>query len=159
VGVTTSLVGLVVMMLLASAAFGLSFLSYGAAILPFLLVLFLSGIALGIAGSALVLRLGPASEWLIWPIPSVLSPFVGVFYPLSPLPGWMQAIGRALAPSYVFEGLRAIVAGKAPQAGQLAIGAGLSVVYLVLACWVFASVYRYAIRTGLIARYSAETVT
>ena len=35
----------------------------------------------------------------------------------------------------------------------------LEVVYLVLACWFFASVYRYAVRTGLIARYSAETVS
>jgi len=34
----------------------------------------------------------------------------------------------------------------------------LSVAYLLLACAFFASVYRYAIRTGLIARYSAETV-
>ena len=46
--IATSLVGLAVMLVLASAAFGLSFFSYGLLLIPFLLVLFLFGIALGI---------------------------------------------------------------------------------------------------------------
>src|SRR5205807_6395626 len=86
--VGTSLIGLVTMLCLATLAFGLSFLAYGAAILPFLFVLFLSGIALGIAGTAMALRLGPASEWFVWPMPAMLSPFVGVFYPIATLPSW-----------------------------------------------------------------------
>ena len=157
--ICTSLLGLVVMLLVASLAFGLSFFGYGVAIAPFLLILFLSGIALGILGAGIVLRLGPASEWLIWPIPTLISPFVGVFYPLSTLPGWMQAISHVLAPAYVFEGMRQVVAGHAAPMDKLALGAGLSVLYLVLACLFFARVHRYAIKTGLIARYSAETVS
>ena len=89
--VATSMVGLAVMLVLATAVFGLSFFSLGALLVPFLLVLFGFGIALGILASALVLRLGPASEWLVWPLPALLSPFVGVFYPLSTLPHWMQS--------------------------------------------------------------------
>src|SRR4051794_34335190 len=85
----TSVVGLVVMLVLAGTVFGLSFLAYGAALVPFLLVLFLFGIALGIFGTAIVLRLGPASEWFVWPIPALISPFAGVFYPLATLPAWM----------------------------------------------------------------------
>ena len=159
VGVGTSLVGLVVMLVLAWGAFGLSFLSYGAALAPFLMVLFVTGIALGITGAAIVLRLGPASEWLVWPIPTLISPFAGVFYPISVLPGWMQVISRVLPPSYVFDSMRAVVAGKPAAWDRLAIGGGLSIIYLGLACLFFANVYRYAIRTGLIARYSAETVS
>ncbi len=157
-GIVTSVMGLLAMLVLAWAAFGLSFVAYGAAIAPFLSVLFLSGIALGIFGASLVLRLGPASEWLIWPIPTLVSPFAGVFYPIDVLPVWMQIVSKALPPSYVFEGMRAVAAGQATPWGALAIGAVLSVVYLLLACWTFASVYRQAIRTGLIARYSAESV-
>src|SRR2546427_2494738 len=52
----TSSIGLIVMLVLASVIFGLSFVSYGPAVLPFLLVLFLFGIALGIIGAAIVLR-------------------------------------------------------------------------------------------------------
>ena len=88
--IATSLIGLVVMLVLATTIFGLSYFSFGLVLIPFLLVLFLFGIALGIAGAAIVLRLGPASEWFIWPIPAMISPFVGVFYPLSTLPQWMH---------------------------------------------------------------------
>ena len=158
-GIASSLLGLIAMLIMASAVFGLSFLTFGAALVPFLLVLFLSGIALGIFGAGIVLRLGPASEWLIWPIPSLVSPFAGVFYPIAVLPGWMQAISRVLPPSYVFEGMRAVVAGKPAPWDRLALGGGLALIYVLLACLFFASVYRYAIRTGLIARYSAETVS
>lgn len=157
--ILTSSVALVIMIALATSVFGLSMFAYGAMLAPFLIVLFLTGIALGIFGAAVVLRLGPAAEWLIWPLPALLSPFVGVFYPLSTLPAWMHAIAYALAPSYVFEGMRAIVAGAAFPATYLLWSAGLAALYIVLAAVFFARVYRHAVRTGLIARYSAETVS
>jgi ABC-2 type transport system permease protein len=156
--ICTSSLALAVMVAVATLAFGLSFVAYGPMLAAFLFVLFLSGIALGILGTAIVLRLGPAAEWFIWPIPAVLSPFVGVFYPLSVLPKWMRMISRALPPSYVFEGLRRIVAGQSVPIGMLAAGLGLAALAILLACWYFARVYRYAVENGLIARYSAETV-
>jgi ABC-2 type transport system permease protein len=119
VAIVTSGLSLVVMIVLAQIAFGLSFLSYGLAIAPFLMVLFITGIALGIAASALVFRLGPASEWLIWPIPMLISPFAGVFYPVTVLPGWIRR-SLILPPSYVFEGMRSVVAGQGPPWDRLA---------------------------------------
>jgi ABC-2 type transport system permease protein len=157
--VGTSSVGLLVMLVLATGLFGLPFFSLGLLLIPFLLVLFLFGIALGILAAALVLRLGPASEWLVWPIPALLSPFVGVFYPLATLPRWMQAIGHVLPPSYIFEGMRAVVAGRPFEASSLLLAAVLAVLQIVLAGWVFTRIYRYAVRTGLLARYSAESAT
>jgi ABC-2 type transport system permease protein len=154
----TSMIGLIMMLLLAKGIFGLSLLDYGLLLIPFFLVLFLCGIALGIFASALVLRMGPAAEWLIWPIPAMISPFAAVFYPLATLPRWMQWIGHALPPSYVFEGMRSVLAGQ-PMAGyNLVAGAGLAVFYLAAAYWYFSRVYHHAVRTGLIARYSAETL-
>jgi ABC-2 type transport system permease protein len=157
--IATSSIGLVVMVLLATFVFGLSFFAYGAALAPFVMVLFLFGIALGIFATAMVLRLGPASEWFIWPIPAVLSPFAGVFYPLATLPGWMRAISYFLPPSYVFESMRKIVAGGAVPITPLLLSGTLAVFYIVLAAWFFKSTYQYAVRTGLIARYSAETAS
>jgi ABC-2 type transport system permease protein len=158
-GVTTSLVGLIVMLLLATWLFALPFFSLGLLLLPFLLVLFLFGIGLGVLASAMVLRLGPASEWLVWPIPALLSPFVGVFYPLSTLPAWMRAVGHALPPSYVFENMRSVVAGHGYSGSGLAIGIALALLDILLAAWVFTRIYRYAVRSGLLARYSAESVS
>jgi ABC-2 type transport system permease protein len=155
----TSAVGLGVMLLVAVAAFGLSFAGTGALLLAFLLVLYLFGIALGIAGTAVVLRLGPAAEWFIWPVPAVLSPFACVYYPMATLPAWMRVVARALPATYVFEGLRATLAGGPAPLGALAIGTLLALAYLVLACAFFMYVHRLAVRTGLIARYAAETVS
>lgn len=153
-----SLLSLLVMLLLASAGFGLSFLAYGILLLPFLLVLFLFGIALGIVASAIVLRYGPASEWLVWPMPAVLSPFAAVFYPLSTLPEWMQWVSRLLPPSYVFEGMRAVVAGQGVSWPMLLGGLALALLQVFLAGWLFARVHRRAVNSGLLARYSAESV-
>jgi ABC-2 type transport system permease protein len=155
----TSLVGLVFMVIVAAAIFGLSFTVYGLMAIPFVMVLFLFGMALGIAGSAIVLRLGPAAEWFVWPIPALLSPLAAVYYPLATLPAGMQALARLLPPSYVFEGMRAIVAGRPFQSALLGIALLMAIAYILLAYWFFARVFRYAVRTGLIARYSAETVS
>jgi ABC-2 type transport system permease protein len=109
-------------------------------------VLFLFGIAIGVFGSALVLHFGPASEWFIWPLPALISPFVGVLYPVSTLPAWMQSVAHVLPPSYVFEGLRTIVAGKGFSGGTLVIGALLAVVYIILAYLFFVKVYKRSLR-------------
>jgi len=154
----TSLVGLAVMIAVAGAAFGLNFAAYGVMLLPFILVLFLNGMALGVAAISIVLRFGPAAEWFIWPIPALLAPFACVYYPMATLPVPMQWAARLLPPSYVFEGMRAVVAGRAFNAALLAAAFALAFVYMVLAYWIFARVFRHAVRTGLIARYSAETV-
>jgi ABC-2 type transport system permease protein len=155
----TSVIGLMVMLVLATGVFGLSFAPYGLMLLPYFLILILFGVALGIVGTALVLRLGPAAEWFVWPIPALLSPFAGVFYPLSTLPHWMQYISFVLPPAYVFESMRAILAGQAVSGNNLIIAVVLALVELALAGWLFSHVYRYGVRTGLIARYSSESVT
>lgn len=155
----TSSIGLAVMVLLATTVFGLSFAAYGLMAIPFLLVLFVFGVSLGIFACAMVLRLGPAAEWFVWPIPAVLSPFAGVFYPIATLPAWMQLVAYALPPAYVFEGLRAVVAGGPVPGGALARGALLAAAGLLLACGFFARTYRHTVRTGLLARYTAESVS
>jgi ABC-2 type transport system permease protein len=157
--IATSAVGLLVMLGLASAVFGLSFFGYGLPLAHFVMVLFLFGIALGIFAAAVVLRLGPAAEWFIWPIPAMLSPLAGVFYPISTLPGWMQVLSHLLPPAYVFEGVRLVVSGGRASMAVLTGAAARAAVYLVFACWFFATVYRHALRTGLIARYSAESLS
>jgi ABC-2 type transport system permease protein len=157
--VLTSILGLFVMLLLAAGGFGFSLVTYGLATIPFVLVLFLFGIALGIIGTALVLRFGPAAEWFVWPIPAMISPFASVLYPISTLPVWMQWLARLLPPSYVFESLRAIVAGQPVRWANLWMSAIMAIFYIVAAGWFFRSVYRRAVRTGLLARYSAESAS
>jgi ABC-2 type transport system permease protein len=152
----TSCIGLAIMLVLATTVFNLHFFSLGAPLAAFLLVLFVFGIMLGICASAIVLRLGPASEWLLWPLPALLSPFAAVFYPLSVLPPWMQWVAHALPPAYVFEGMRSLLNGGPFPKALLAGGAGVALAELIAAGYLYARVYRHAVRSGLLARYSAE---
>src|SRR3989344_2660936 len=158
-GIARSILALVVMLTLATIIFGFSVFTYGVSLIFFLSILFLFGIALGIFGISIVLRLGPSAEWFVWPIPAVLSPFVGVFYPLSTLPQWMQFVGHILPPSYVFSGIRGIVNGEALSIQTLIFGIVLSLVYIAVAYGIFVLAYRRVVRTGLIIRYSAENLS
>jgi len=54
--------------------------------------------------------------------------------------------------------MRAIVTGGTMSMRSLVIGGVLAVIYVLGASLVFTRVFRNAVRTGLIARYSAESV-
>ena len=126
--------------------------SYGALIVIIVLGLFLFGIAFGIFAVGIVLRLGPAAEWFIWPMPAVLAPIAAVFYPVAVLPFWLQWLARALPASYLFEALRAIVKHQAVPSDSLLVGCLLSVVYVFLASWFFRIQYYHAVKTQLVAQ-------
>jgi ABC-2 type transport system permease protein len=67
-------------------------------------------------------------------------------------------VGYLFPPSYVFEGMRALVKGEAFSGTALMTGAVLAIVQVLLAGYFFARVFRYTVKTGLLARYSAESV-
>jgi ABC-2 type transport system permease protein len=161
--VTTSLllglVSIIFMALLAGLLFGYNVLIVGLLCLPYLIILFSFGVAMGIFISAVIFRLGPSAEWIAWPIPLVLSIFAGVFYPVSSLPGVLQVIARLIPASYVFESMRAILAGL-PLSGtllaNLLIGFGLAVVYLFITYRFFIAIYRRNLKLGTIAKFDVE---
>ncbi len=156
--VATSTIVLVVTVTIAYAIFGYPVFVLGVMLMPSLLVLFLFGVALGIFAAAVVLRLGPSAEWFIWPVAAVLGPVVGVFYPISILPQWLQAFAHILPPTYVFEGMRAVIAGGNISWVSMGIGFALSAISLLASYAFFVFVYRIVIRNGQIARYSAESL-
>jgi ABC-2 type transport system permease protein len=53
--------------------------------------------------------------------------------------------------------MRAIVSGGTYRGSTLLISAFLAALYILLASWFFTRVHRHAVRTGLLARYSAES--
>lgn len=157
--VMTSLAGFTAILLLAALAFGYTIFKLGLVLLLFLAVLFLFGLALGLFTSAIVLRFGPSAEWIAWPIPALLSPLAGVFYPIDILPQLLQPIAKLIPASYVFEGMRQVIFSGTLSLSRLFIAIGLSAVYLFLAYYFFTYIYRLVIRSGLITRFSAESVS
>lgn len=155
----TGIIGLTIMVSIAGFGFGYNFFRIGFMILPYMIILFIFGIALGIFITAMIFRLGPSAEWLGWPIPFILSIFAGVFYPISTLPFALQIIARIIPASYVFESMRIILAtGAFPSqlVFNLIIGVVLALIYLILMYLFFIRVYRRNLKNGNIARFSAE---
>jgi ABC-2 type transport system permease protein len=64
-----------------------------------------------------------------------------------------------MPPTYVFEAMRKIVNGGAANFPALLFAVALACAYILGAVAVFAYTHRLCIRTGLIARYSAESVS
>lgn len=151
-------VGLFSMCMVSMWLFGLSVSAWGSSLLLALSVLGLTGLSMGILGCAMVLRLGPAAEWLVWPLPIVMTPFAGVFYPQAILPGWMQQVARYVPPAYVFEALRMPAEAHAAMMQPLVWGLVLATAYVGLAYGIFVRTFKTAVRTGLLARYSAESI-
>lgn len=156
IGLTTSGMSLVAMALFAWIFFAYNIFTVGFALLPFLLILFLFGLALGIVTVALMLRVGPAGEWIAWAIPFSITPFVGVFYPISALPKILHPIANILPASYVFEGMRGVVLQGTFSFELFLAGTLLGILYLIFASWILVRVYRSALKKGFLTRFTAE---
>lgn len=155
--VVSGAIGFSAALIVAGAFFGFTIFNLGALLLPFLLILFTFGVSLGILASAIVLWLGPSAEWFAWPIPFLVAPFAGVFYPVSTLPPFLESVAYLLPPSYVFEGMRSVVLNGTFLWEPLGVGVLLAFGYLVLMYFFFVAVYRRVLRTGTISRFTAET--
>jgi len=103
------LVAMVPVAVLAYAFFGFNVLSLGLAFAAFFANLVLMSWSLGLVSTGVVLRWGLGAESFAWLIVFVFLPLCCVYYPVSTLPLWLQTVALALPPTYVFEGLRAIV--------------------------------------------------
>jgi len=95
--------------LLAIAFFGFNLFGLGLALAAFFANLLLTSWAIGIFVSGIVMRNGLGAENLAWTIMFIFLPLTCVYYPVAVLPSWLQTVAWALPPTYVFEGMRALV--------------------------------------------------
>ena len=102
-------IGMVPVSLLAIAFFGFNLYGLGLALAAFFVNLILTSWAIGILVSGLVLRNGLGAESLAWTFMFLLLPLTCVYYPVAVLPGFMHPLAWALPPTYVFEGMRALL--------------------------------------------------
>ena len=123
-------VAMVPVAILANVFFGFNVLSLGVAFAIFFANLIFTSWTLGLVSIGAVLRWGLGAESFSWLIVFVLLPVVCVYYPLSTLPAWLQPVALALPPTYVFEGLRAIVQQGVISWHDMGLAFALNLVYL-----------------------------
>jgi ABC-2 type transport system permease protein len=128
--------------------FEYSIFSLGLPLIAFWVLLMAFGWAIGLAVSGLILRWGLGAEELAWAAIFLFAPVSGVYYPISVLPGWLQAIAAAIPASYVFEGMRAVIVDGVVRTDLLMKALALDVAYVALGALLFAAAVRYARRHG-----------
>ena len=141
-------IGVIPVSLLAIAFFGFNLWGLGIALAAFFANLLLTSWAVGIFVSGLVLRNGLGAENLAWTIMFILLPLTCVYYPVSVLPHWLQHVAWLLPPTYVFEGMRALMIDHVFRADLMLEALGLNVVLFALAAAAFLRLLKSARRSG-----------
>ena len=102
-------IGMVPVSLLAIAFFGFNLWGLGLGLAVFFMNLLLTSWAVGILVAGILLRHGLGAENMAWTFMFLLLPVTCVYYPVSVLPSWLQVFAWMLPPTYVFEGMRALI--------------------------------------------------
>ncbi len=130
-------IGMVPVSLLAIAFFGFNLWGLGFALAAFFVNLILTSWAIGVFVAGLLLRNGMGAEILAWTIMFLFLPLTCVYYPVAVLPHWLQLIAWCLPPTYVFEGMRALVIQHVFRADLMLEAFGLNVVLFAAASFAF----------------------
>ena len=140
---------------IAGLAFGFNLATeVGLPLVPFLLALLIMGWSVGVATTAMILRLGQGAEELAWALAFLFQPFSAVFYPVSELPSWMRGIAFFVPASHVFEGMRGVILHGAGFPGrELALALAIDVLYVAGAAWLFSWSLRQVRARGLLSRF------
>ncbi len=144
-----TLIGTVPAALLAIPLYQFNVFTLGAPLLAFFANLLIFGWALGMVLSGIILRFGQSAESLAWLAIFLLAPVSAIYYPVSVLPWWLQAVAWALPSAHVFEGMRAVLFDRVVRLDYLAYAAALNVLYMTLGVLAFLYAVRLARRRGL----------
>jgi ABC-2 type transport system permease protein len=141
-------IGMVPVTILAIVFFGFNLYGLGLALAAFFLNLILTSWSVGIVVSGAVMRNGMGAESLAWTVMFLLMPLICVYYPVSVLPSWLQWIAWGLPPTYVFEGMRALVVSGVFRADLMLDAFALNVLYFSISVLVFLGLLNSARRIG-----------
>jgi ABC-2 type transport system permease protein len=141
-------IGMVPVSILAILFFGFNLYALGLALVAFFANLILTSWAVGIFVSGIVLRNGLGAETLAWTIMFLLLPLTCVYYPVAVMPVWLQYVAWALPPTYVFEGMRALLIEQVFRADLMLTALALNVAYFAAATLAFLKLLESARRQG-----------
>ncbi len=128
--------------------FGFNLWGLGLALGAFFGNLILTSWSVGLLVAGLLLRYGLGAENLAWTFMFLMLPLACVYYPVAILPGWLQPLAWVLPPTYVFEGLRALLADHLFRADLMMEAAAINIVLMALGAAAFLILLNSARRAG-----------
>jgi ABC-2 type transport system permease protein len=141
-------IGVIPMTLLALIFFGFNFYSIGLPLIAFFCNLIFTSWSIGIFVSGLVLRNGLGAESIVWTLMFGILPLACIYYPVTVLPHWLQYAAWSLPPTYVFEGMRALLTDHVFRADLMIEAFAINVVLFIASFAVFLALLRSARRHG-----------
>jgi ABC-2 type transport system permease protein len=141
-------IGMVPVTLLAIAFFGFNLWSLGLALAAFFVNLILTSWSIGVFVAGLLLRNGLGAESMAWTIMFLFLPLACVYYPVAVLPHWLQYVAWSLPPTYVFEGMRALLIHHVFRADLMLEAFAFNVVLFAAASLAFHRLLQSARRAG-----------
>jgi ABC-2 type transport system permease protein len=141
-------IGLVPMTGLALVLFHFNVYGFGLPLIAFFCNLIFTSWAVGIFVSGLVLRNGMGAESIVWTLMFALMPLACVYYPVKVLPAWLQYVAWALPPTYVFEGMRALLIDQVFRADLMVAALLINAVLLMASFAAFLALLKSARRHG-----------
>ena len=155
VGVGRGVLVWALMALIGGRAFGFDFTGGGPLrVVLFLLGCFLTALVIGLLVCALVVLFGTRAETSAWAAVNFFVMLSGIYYPISVLPGWVQAVSAAIPLTYFLDGIRAGYGFPSQFSHPFATGFALSLGYVVLAHWALGAAITRSRRTGLLLKLS-----
>lgn len=145
-----TLFGLLTAAGLAIVLYEFSIFDLGLPLLAFFGNLLVMGWSIGILVVALVMRYGLGAEGLAWALVFAFAPLSGIYYPVSTLPAWGQAIAACLPASYVFEGMRQVMLGQGFSLELFFDAVWLNCAYVLSGAVLFMFAFRFARQRGLL---------
>ena len=145
-----TLVGVGTAALIAIPLYHYSIFDLGLTLLAFFTNLLVLGWSIGLLIAALVLRYGLGAESFAWVAIFALAPISGIYYPVDALPAVLQPVALALPSTHVFEGMRAVMFDHVFRYDLFMNAVTLNIVFLIIAGFIFARVFKIARRLGLL---------
>jgi ABC-2 type transport system permease protein len=145
-----TLIGVLPAAFLAIPLYAFSIFDLGLPLLAFFVNLMVTSWALGLMVTGLLLRVGLGAESVVWMVMFLIAPVSAIYYPVSVLPDWLQAVAWALPTAHVFEGMRAVLFDGVFRLDLLAGAMLLNLFYFALGVVIFMWSFRAARQRGLL---------
>lgn len=152
-GIIKALMAFAFGLLVAFLLYKINVFAFGFYLIPFSLLLILTGWCVGFFVAGIILRYGSKIQTLAWTAPWIISPFSAIYYPVSALPDWAQKVSLLIPTSYIFEGAREVIEKGTLDLNKLYISFSLSLVYIILSLIFLKKSFDKVLKKGLVKAY------
>jgi len=141
-----------VMTMCAWVFYDYNVLVIGLWLLPFVINLVVTGWAIGVFTTSLIMRFGQEAEVLAWSMVFLFQPISCVFYPLDVLPSWLQVVALSNPAAHVFEGMRVVLNGTGSPLPHLVWAGALNGTLLIATIALFYKTFAHCKVQGSLVR-------